>query len=414
MKAIVVGGGIGGLTAALMLHKAGIHVRVYESVAEVKPAGVGINLLPHSVKLLDKLGLLDALYSVAIPTEELIFFNKFGQKIWSEPRGKQAGYRWPQFSIHRGELQMLLYRAAVERLGQDNVLTGHHFQSFENLPDGIVAQFVDQRTKQQVADKADVLIGADGIHSSVRARIHPNEGPPIWSGIALWRAATEVPTHWLDGKTMIMAGTPPHKFICYPMSIKSHNEGRSMLNWIADIRIAEGGSAYRKEDWSAQGRVDEVLKHFQDWKFDWLDIPGLISKATSVWEFPLMDREPLKSWNQGRATLLGDAAHPMYPMGSNGAAQAILDAEAITQALVAEGDVHKALQRYEGERLPATAAIVLANRQSGPERVMKVADDLAPEGFKDIEDVMPYADRLAIADGYKRLAGFDVASVNAD
>ena len=187
MKAIIVGGGIGGLTTALMLHQAGVQVRVFESVPEVKPVGVGINLLPHAVKRLDKLGLLKDLYSVAIPTETLIFFNKFGQKVWSERRGLEAGYRWPQFSIHRGELQMILYNAAVARLGQDNVRTGHHFQNYENRPDGIVAQFVDRDTQHVVEEKADVLIGADGVHSSVRARIHPDEGPPVWSGIVMWR-----------------------------------------------------------------------------------------------------------------------------------------------------------------------------------------------------------------------------------
>ena len=412
MKAIIVGGGIGGLTTALMLHQAGVQVRVFESVPEVKPVGVGINLLPHAVKRLDKLGLLKDLYSVAIPTETLIFFNKFGQKVWSERRGLEAGYRWPQFSIHRGELQMILYNAAVARLGQDNVRTGHHFQNYENRPDGIVAQFVDRDTQHVVEEKADVLIGADGVHSSVRARIHPDEGPPGWSGIVMWRAATEVAQPFLGGKTMIMAGTPPHKFICYPMSIKAAKEGRSLLNWIADIRVG-GPSPFRREDWSKQGSVQDVLKFFTDWKFDWLDVPGLISQATTVYEYPLMDREPFAAWTDGRATLLGDAAHPMYPMGSNGAAQAILDADAIAQALVAEPDVHKALERYEAERRPATANVVLANRQSGPERVMKLADDLAPQGFDDVENVLPYAERLAIADDYKRLAGFDVASVNA-
>jgi len=194
--------------------------------------------------------------------------------------------------------------------------------------------------------------------------------------------------------------------------IKAAKEGRSLLNWIADIRVG-GPSPFRREDWSKQGSVQDVLKFFTDWKFDWLDVPGLISQATTVYEYPLMDREPFAAWTDGRATLLGDAAHPMYPMGSNGAAQAILDADAIAQALVAEPDVHKALERYEAERRPATANVVLANRQSGPERVMKLADDLAPQGFDDVENVLPYAERLAIADDYKRLAGFDVASVNA-
>jgi 2-polyprenyl-6-methoxyphenol hydroxylase-like FAD-dependent oxidoreductase len=412
MKAVIVGGGIGGLTTALMLHQAGIEVQVYESVPEVKPAGVGINLLPHAVKRLDRLGLLDELYAVAIPTESLTFFNKFGQKIWSEPRGLGAGYRWPQFSIHRGELQVILHKTAVARLGEHNVRTGHHFETYENGADGIVAQFRDTAHQKLVEVKADVLIGADGIHSTVRERIHPEEGPPVWSGIVMWRATTEMEP-FMGGRAMIMAGTPPHKFVCYPMSVQAEREGRSLVNWIADIRIG-GVSPYKRENWTQRARMEDVLKYFADWKFDWLDIATLVSKAGTVYEYPLMDREPFARWTDGRATLLGDAAHPMYPMGSNGSSQAILDAEAITAALLAEPRVEKALERYESERRPATAAVVLANRQSGPERVMKLADDLAPDGFDDVDKLIPYAERLAIADDYKRLAGFDVATVNAD
>ncbi len=411
MKVVVVGGGIGGLTTALMLHQAGIEVQVYESVAEVKPAGVGINLLPHAVKRLAALGLLPDLYAVAIPTETLSYFNKFGQRIWTEPRGLHAGYRWPQFSIHRGELQVILHRATVARLGERNVKTGHHFRKYENRRGGIVAEFLDVAAQRLVQVEADALIGADGIHSTVREQVHPQEGPPLWSGIVMWRATTEVAQPFMGGKTMIMAGTPPHKFICYPISIKKAEEGRSLLNWIADIRIG-GPSPYRREDWNKRGAMQDVLKHFTDWKFDWLDIPQLISQATTVWEYPLMDREPFARWTDGRATLLGDAAHPMYPMGSNGSSQAILDGEAITAALSTESSVEKAMERYESERRPATAKVVLANRQSGPERVMKLADDLAPRGFDDVEKIVPYAERLAIADEYKRLAGFDIDTVN--
>ncbi|MDB5753502.1 MAG: hypothetical protein JWP65_3923 [Ramlibacter sp.] len=412
MKVAIVGGGIGGLTTALMLHDAGMQVQVFESVSEVKPAGVGINLLPHAVKRLAKIGVLQDLYDVAIPTESLTFFSKFGQQIWTEPRGLAAGYQWPQFSIHRGELQVILHRTALARLGEQNVKTGHHFENYETGADGIVAQFRDTASQRIVEVKADVLIGADGIHSTVRERIHPEEGPPVWSGTVMWRATTEMEP-FLGGKAMIMAGTPPHKFVCYPISIKTAEQGRSLVNWIADIRIG-GPSPYKRENWTQRADMQTVLKYFQDWKFDWLDIPGLISKATTVYEYPLMDREPFASWTDGRATLLGDAAHPMYPMGSNGASQAILDAEAITNALLVEPDVERALARYENERRPATAAVVLANRESGPERVMKLADDLAPRGFDDIEQVIPYADRLAIAEQYKRLAGFDIATVNAE
>lgn len=412
MKVVIVGGGIGGLTTALMLHQAGIEVQVYESVPEVKPAGVGINLLPHAVKRLAGLGLLQDLYDVAIPTETLTFFNKFGQQIWSEPRGLGAGYRWPQFSIHRGELQVILHKTAVARLGQENVRTGHHFENYENRADGIVAQFRDTANQRLVQVKADVLIGADGIHSTVRERIHPGEGPPVWSGIVMWRATTEMEP-FMGGRAMIMAGTPPHKFVCYPISTEAEKQGRSLVNWIADIRVG-GPSPYKREDWSQRANMETVLKYFEGWKFDWLDIPTLVSKATTVWEYPLMDREPFARWTDGRATLLGDAAHPMYPMGSNGSSQAILDAEAITAALLAEPGVEKALERYESERRPATAGVVLANRQSGPERVMKLADDLAPQGFDDIDKVIPHAERQSIADDYKRLAGFDIATVNAD
>ncbi|MFN3744372.1 MAG: flavin-dependent oxidoreductase [Hyphomicrobiaceae bacterium] len=412
MTVVIVGAGIGGLTLALSLHQVGIRARVYESVEKLEPLGVGINLLPHAVRELTELGLADEIAETAIPTSTLSYFSKRGQLIWSEPRGRAAGYNWPQFSIHRGELQMILYRAVLERLGGDAVRTGAHFSAFVATDTGITAEFVDSRSgaPREVVDGA-LLIGCDGIHSTIRSKFVPNEGPPKWNGSILWRGVTES-APFLDGRTMIMAGHERQKFVCYPISRRALDGGRALINWIAELRY-NPDYEWRREDWNRPGRLEEFLPFFESWQFGWIDVPGLIRGARACFEYPMVDRDPLPSWGSGRVTLLGDAAHPMYPIGSNGASQAILDARVLTREIRAQGPGPAALAAYVAERNPATAQIVLANRANGPEQVMQLVEERAPAGYARIEDVLSTEELEAAAAGYKRLAGFDRETLNS-
>ena len=409
MTVLIAGGGIGGLTLALSLHQVGIPCRLFKAVEKLAPLGVGINVLPHAVRELTELGLLDTLLSLGIPTARLAYYSRRGQEIWSEPRGRDAGYAWPQISIHRGELQMLLTRTVLERLGPDTIATGHVLTGWEERGDRIAARFAD-RTGAQIAEvQGDVLIAADGIHSAARATLHPDEGPPIWNGAILWRG-TAVAQPFLGGRTMIMAGHEYQKFVCYPL--RDLPDGRQLINFVAERKFSPDQS-WRREDWNRAGKVEEYLPPFESWRFDWLDVPGLIRAAETVYEYPMVDRDPLDAWRHGRLTLLGDAAHPMYPIGSNGASQAILDARVLTRELLTRGLTTAALDAYEAERLPATARIVTANRGNGPEQVMQMVEERAPNGFERIDDVLSAEEREGTAAAYKRLAGFDKDALNA-
>lgn len=412
MTVLIVGGGIGGLTLALSLHQVGVPAAVYESVDRVAPLGVGINLLPHAVRELTELGLADQLSAKAIPTSTLAYYSSRGQPIWSEPRGVAAGYRWPQFSIHRGELQMILHRAVIERLGAENVRTGHHLSGFDVTPAGVSARFVDRRSGGARAPaNGSLLIACDGIHSTVRRHFVPDEGPPLWNGAILWRGITAgAPV--LDGRSMIMAGHERQKFVCYPISRHAYDQGRAVLNWIAELKF-EPDHHWRREDWSRPGRPEEFLPRFESWRFDWLDVPALIRGAGACYEYPMVDRNPLPQWTVGPVTLLGDAAHPMYPIGSNGASQAILDARVLTREIMAHGLTPAALVAYEAERNPATARIVLANRQNGPEQVMQLVEQRSPNGYGRIEEVLSPSELEGASAGYKHLAGFDRETLNA-
>lgn len=411
MTVLIAGGGIAGLTLALSLHQVGLAVQVFETVDEPRPLGVGINLLPHAVRELCELGLEEELAATAIPTLGLAYFSRHGKPIWREDRGIQAGYRWPQFSIHRGELQMLLLRAVQSRLGADAVRFNHHLVDFEQTEDGVRAAFADRRSgARHDSVSGSVLIGADGIHSALRAIFVPDEGPPIWNGAILWRGVTEA-APFLSGRSMIMAGHEFQKFVAYPISRVAFDRGRAVVNWIAELKFAPD-HAWRREDWNRAGRLADFLPQFADWRFDWLDVPALIAGAQHVYEFPMVDRDPLPRWTQGRATLLGDAAHPMYPIGSNGASQSIIDARVLARELRTHGCTPAALEAYEAERNPATARIVLANRDNGPEKVMQMVQQRAPEGFETIEQVLSAAELEEAAAGYKRIAGFDREILN--
>jgi len=412
MKALIIGAGPGGLTTALQLHRRGIEATVFESVPAIRPLGVGLNLLPHAVRELTLLGIDERVAAIAIPTAELAYYNKFGQLIWREPRGINAGYRWPQFSVHRGRLQQVLLETAIQRLGAGNVRTGFHFDSWEQNQTGVTARFVDRETGQPLDDiRGDVLIGADGIHSVLRRSFYPDESDPPFSGRMLWRATTEAEP-FLTDRSMIMAGYADQKFVAYPICPDAAARGRSLVNWIAELSVG-GARAPVPRDWNRVADKQRFAPRFKDWCFDWLDIPSLIEGAEVVYEFPMVDRDPVSRWSFGRVTLLGDAAHPMYPVGSNGASQAILDAAALAEALATESDPVTALRVYEDRRLQATSQIVRTNRQHGPEIVMQLAEERAPEGFADVSTVFGPIELEEIASRYKAIAGFDREQLNA-
>jgi 2-polyprenyl-6-methoxyphenol hydroxylase-like FAD-dependent oxidoreductase len=413
-RVAIAGGGIGGLAMALQCHKRGIDCLVLEAAEKVEPLGVGINLLPHSVRILAALGLQNELLATGIETAELAFFNKHGQAIWREPRGIAAGYDYPQVSIHRGELHQLLYRTTVERLGKDCVLLGHAIKRFEVGGGGAPARaiFENRSTGEEVTEvEADLVVAADGIHSTVRAAFFPDEGLPRYSGRVLWRGTCVAPP-FLTGRSMMQAGHATQKAVVYPISRKVFEDtGLNLTNWIMELAVP--GDTPPRQDWARQVDKNVFARPFANWKWDWLDVPSLIANGGPAWEYPMCDRDPLERWSHGRVTLLGDAAHPMYPIGSNGAAQAILDTESLANAIAESGASEEALARYEAERRPATGAIVLANRGNGPDQVMQLAEERAPGGFTNIHDVIPQSELEAIAARYKQTAGFAKAQVNA-
>ena len=405
MKIIIAGAGIGGLTAAMCLHRAGHDVQVYEAVSEMRPLGVGINIQAGAVRILCSLGLEPALAATAIETRELRYANRHGQTIWADPRGRHAGLPWPQFSIHRGELQMILVHAAREMLGADRIRMGRRIARFAQHHGKVSAQFVDRDGMPVENVEADILIGADGIHSAVRAQYYPDEGPPKWQGILMWRGVT-VGKPYLGGNTMVQAGHHNQKFVCYPISRAHAERGEALINWICDLHMGDGALPSR-EDWNKPGRLEDFLPRFADWNFGWLDVPEVIRNAHTILEFPMVDRDPLPRWSHGRITLLGDAAHPMYPIGSNGASQAILDGEAITQELAVGDDPEVALRRYEERRLPPTARIVDSNRRKGIDVMLDIVEQRAPLGCTDLESVLPSDELEKIVGDYKKLVTQD-------
>lgn len=405
MKIAIAGAGIGGLTAAMCLKRAGFDVDVYEAVSEMKPLGVGINIQAGAVRILSGLGLEPALAATGIETRELRYANRHGQTIWADPRGRHAGLPWPQFSIHRGELQMILLEGAQRMLGPGRIRFGRRVASFEQRGAKVTARFVDRDGNPVETTEADILIGADGIHSAVRAQFYPNEGPPKWQGILMWRGVT-VGKPYLSGATMVQAGHHTQKFVCYPISKRHAAKGEALINWICDIYQGEHATPPR-EDWNKPGRLEDFLPRYKDWNFGWLDVPGVIASAHAIYEFPMVDRDPLPRWSHGRVTLLGDAAHPMYPIGSNGASQSIIDGEALAQELAKGDDPEKALQRYEERRLPPMARIVESNRRKGIDIMLDLVEQRAPQGFDRLENVLPAEELEKIVGDYKKLAAQD-------
>ena len=410
MKAVVIGAGIGGLTTALSLHAAGIYTRVYESAADMKGLGVGINLQPNAVRELIELGLGDALAATAIETAQLGYYNKFGQLIWSEPRGLAAGYAWPQYSIGRSDLQMILLTAVKERIGAENVFAGHHLVSFEQHSSGVTAYFIKRDSGTHLPpQRGDILIGCDGIRSAVRALLYPYEGPPVPSGRIQWRGVVEGEP-FLGGRTHVTMGFSDQRAVVYPISKKAADRGRSRINWLAVL--GRQSATGERGTWDRKVSKDRFFHYFKDWNFDWIKFADLICHTEEIYEYPKEDRDPLPRWSFGRITLLGDAAHPMLPIGAQAGSQAIVDARVLAFALATAPTPEQALDRYEAQRRPIMNAVTLKNRKFGPAIVMEIAEQRAPNGFDNIEDVITRRELAEISLAYKVAAGFDPAGVN--
>lgn len=401
-RVIVIGGGVGGLTLALLLHRAGIECDVFEAASEIKPLGVGINILPQaSAVLCADLGLEAALTEHAVLTREASFFNRFGQLIFTEPLGRDAGFAWPQFSIHRADLHRVLLDAAQDRLGRDRLHFGWRCTRVTPEAATAIASFVDARSgEQQPSQSAGAVIGCDGLHSVVRRQLHPDEGEPIYSGVNMWRGVTRWPPI-LSGATMVRAGWfTPGKLVAYPIRTSVDAEGRQLVNWLAEISTPE----HAARDWNRRGKLEDFIHVFDNWRFDWLDVPAFLGAADLILEFPMIDQDPLPFWTAGRMTLLGDAAHPMYPRGSNGAGQAIMDAKSLAAELARTRDWPDALGRYERARLPATAAVVRMSRTNPPDAILReVYERTGDRPFERIDDVISRSEMINLLDSYRRV-----------
>ena len=397
MRIAVAGAGIGGLAAALCLHERGFEVRVFEAVETLRPLGVGINLMPHGSGVLHGLGLGDALDAIGIRTRAIEYRTRFGHLIQSDPRSVEAGFEYPQYSVHRGELQFLLLETVRARLGEDAVAAGKAIAGFNQDARGVHVRFAD------VTDfDCDLLIGADGFRSRVREQLHPDEGPAHYEGTMMWRGAN-LQGPFADGRTMFIAGDHDVKFVCYPISNGAAGEGRALVNWVAEVRHDQPRAA-EDADWTREGSRD-FIAHFAGFRMPDIDVQDLLRRTEHITQYPMIDRDPLPWWTQGRVTLLGDAAHPMYPIGANGASQAILDARALAEALADEPGP-AGLAAYESARRPATTKVVLTNRQAGPERVLDIAAARVKSPDDRIETLITPAELEEVAASYREVAGF--------
>ncbi len=409
MTILIAGGGIAGLSLALTCHQIGVPFQVFEATRELRPLGVGINLQPNAVRELYDLGLEEKLPEIGVATREYGMFTKHGLEIWTEPRGLLAGYNWPQYSVHRGKLQMLLYDTLVARCAPGCFETGWSAVGFENVEGGVVLHLRSPDGESRSVS-GDLLIGADGIHSGIRAQMRPNEGPPIWGGAVLWRG-TSLAAPFRTGASMALIGHKTQRFVCYPISPTDQQSKLATINWIAELSY-DPAAGWNKEDWNREASLSDFLPAFENWVFNWLDIPDLVGRAGTVFEYPMVDRDPIDNWTEGAVSLVGDAAHPTYPVGSNGASQAIVDARKLGHHLLANGVGTAALEAYQDEMLPIARNIVLTNRGSGPDAVLQMIEERCGGQFASIEDVASRDELSAHAAKYKSIAGFSIDALN--
>jgi 2-polyprenyl-6-methoxyphenol hydroxylase-like FAD-dependent oxidoreductase len=411
MEIAIVGAGICGLSLALNLHKRGMACRVYERAPALTELGVGITLLPHAMREFAELGVADQLLAAGIENLESCFFNRFGQLIYKEARGKFAGYAHPEVGIHRGRLHMILYRAALDRLGADRIVTDHHCTGVEQDEDGARVFFTRTSSGQALPPvRADAVIACDGISSAIRKQYYPHDDV-AFAGINSWRGVTRRKPILTGRSYMRIGSILTGKIVIYPIVDDVDGEGRQLVNWMAEI---QQDALQKKNDWNRPGNLDDFIHLYESWRFDWLDVPDLIRSADVVLEYPMVDKDPLARWTFGRVTLAGDAAHPMYPRGSNGAAQSAIDARTLADALASHPDPRNALAAFEARRREATAQVVRTNRAHPPDFInIKVEELVGDKPFDDLDKFITQDELRALSEQYKRVAGFSLSDVGA-
>jgi 5-methylphenazine-1-carboxylate 1-monooxygenase len=408
MNVAIVGGGICGLSLALNLNRRGLACRVYERVPEIKPLGVGITLLPHAMRELSALGLGDELLAAGIENRESCFFNRFGQLIYKEPRGKFAGYDVPEVGIHRGRLHVILANAVRNRLGPDAICMGYECTGVEQDEDGATIHFKESSTgRGRESVRADVVIACDGINSAIRKQYYPDD-KLAFAGINSWRGVTRRKPI-LDGHTYIRVGSiRTGKMVIYPIVDNFDEQGNQLINWMADIKR----DTFEQNDWNQPGDLSDFLPVYENWHFDWLDVAKMIRESDQILEYPMVDKDPIETWTFGRVTLAGDAAHPMYPRGSNGAAQATIDARTLADALSDHGDAQQALKAYEAARSAAAANVVRTNREYPPDFInTRVEELVGDKPFENLDSYISQDEIRTLSESYKRVAGFTLADV---
>lgn len=407
---LIAGGGIGGLTLALTLHQIGVPCVVLESAAEMRPMGVGINIQPNAVRELFDLGITaDALDSIGVPAREWALVGLNGKEVYAEPRGQLAGYNWPQYAADRGAFHMLLYQTVLDRLGPDAVRLGRRLQNYEICDWGVTVDITrEDGAIEQL--RARLLIGADGIHSTVRAQMHPDQPPIHWGGALMWRGTVRMKP-LRTGSSFVGLGTHQHRMVIYPIS-PPDADGTCIVNWIAEVTM-DNAEGWQQSGWFRPVEVDRFIHHFDQFRYDWLDVPDMLRRADCAFENPMIDRDPVPTWVDGPVALMGDAAHAMYPTGSNGASQAIVDARVIGARMLEHGVTAAALSAYDTQLCGPISALVLRNRGAGPFGMLNLLDERCGGVFDDIETVMPATERQQFMANYKAAAGFAIESLNA-
>lgn len=409
---LISGGGIGGLAAALTFHQIGVPCIVFESVRELRPLGVGINLQPNAVRELYDLGIgADDLDRVGLPAKEWAMVGLNGNDIYAEPRGLLAGYNWPQYAVHRGLFHVLLHEAVRARIGPDAVRLGERVTGYETNADGTVTAVVECADGTVARHAGTLLIGADGIHSAVRAQMHPDQPPIHWGGAIMWRGTTRAkPIR--TGSSFVGLGTHRQRMVIYPISHPDPDTGLATINWIAEVTV-DNSQGWQSSGWFKQVDIDAFIHHFEDWRYDWLDVPALLRAADIVYENPMIDRDPVATWRDGAVALMGDAAHAMYPTGSNGASQAIVDARVLGACMVEHGVTPDALKAYDDRLCGPISDVVLRNRGAGPFGLLNIVAERCGGEFESIDDVVPPRERAEFVAGYKAAAGFAMEKLNA-